>query len=190
MSDPLDEYRAALAKIDAAAAAVFARRADDIACRRGCSSCCVDGLTVLSVEAAAIERLARERGLSAAPSPPPGGCAFLDGDGACTVYDARPVVCRTHGLPLKMKDAEASSSPASSLRGRPLKVLGDVEVCALNFTERAPEAADVLDAERLAALLLVVEQRYRAREGMAGATERVSLATLARALTTSSGGSS
>lgn len=180
MSDSLDEYRAAVAKIDAAAAAVFARRADDVACERGCSSCCVDGLTVLSVEAAAIERLVDERGLSAEPAPPPGGCGFLDATGACTVYEARPVVCRTHGLPLRMRGAAADDDTRSSSRRRPLKVLGDdVEVCALNFTTREPAAEDVLDAERLAALLLVVEQRFRAREGRPGPTERVALASLA-----------
>lgn len=178
--DPLDEYRAALAKIDAAAAAIFARRAADIACTRGCSSCCVEGLSVLSVEAEAIARFLEEEGLSRAPSPPPGGCAFLDEEGACTIYEARPVVCRTHGLPLRMPKAPegAGEDASSSARRRPLTVLGDVEVCSLNFTERAPAPADVLDAERLAALLLVVEQRFRARAGLCGATERVLLAAL------------
>lgn len=178
MSDGLDEYRAAVAKIDAAADAVFTRRADDIACARGCSSCCVEGLSVLSVEAAAVQRFLDERGPTGAPAPPPGGCAFLDAAGACTIYEARPVVCRTHGLPLRMTGEDASASSGARPRRR-LPLLGDVEVCALNFTARDPAPADVLDAERLAALLLVVEQRYRAREGLPGATARVPLASLA-----------
>lgn len=182
MSDGLDEYRAAVEKIDAAAAAVFERRAADLACREGCSSCCVEGLSVLSVEAANIARFLEEPGARGEPSPPPGGCPFLDGEGACTIYEVRPVVCRTHGLPLRMpKDGgkDGAEERAPSEGRRPLKVLGDVEVCALNFTARAPEPGDVLDAERLAALLLVVEQRFRAREGLPGATERVPLAALA-----------
>lgn len=32
---------------------------------------------------------------------PKGMCAFLDGEGACRVYDRRPYVCRTQGLPLR-----------------------------------------------------------------------------------------
>lgn len=179
----LSEYLDAREKIDAAAATVFERRAEDIACKRGCSSCCVEGLSVLSVEAAAIEQLLQQEGLTREPSPPPGGCAFLDDEGACTIYRVRPVVCRTHGLPLRMRTGSSSSSGGR----RPLKVLDDVEVCALNFTGAASEtgsvdrsftAADVLDAERIAALLLVVEQRYRARAGLPGAIERVELSSL------------
>jgi len=30
---------------------------------------------------------------------PDGACAFLDDDGACRIYDARPYVCRSEGLP-------------------------------------------------------------------------------------------
>lgn len=176
MSDPLfDEYRAARAKIDAAADEVFARRSDDLACTRGCSSCCVEGLTVLSVEAYSIAAHAQEHGLASEPSPPPGGCAFLDEEGACTIYEARPVLCRTHGLPLRMPKGQ--DAPVEGAR-RPLKVLGDVEVCSLNFQERPFASEDVLDAERMAALLLVVEQRFRERAGLEGPLERVPLAAL------------
>jgi uncharacterized protein len=171
LNDPLfDEYRAARAKIDAAAAAVFARRASDIACKRGCSSCCVEGLSVLPVEAYAIAAHLEEHGLSARPAPPPGGCAFLDEGGACTIYEARPVLCRTHGLPLRMAKERESQ--------RPLKVLDDVEVCALNFLDRAFAPEDVLEAERLTALLLVVDQRFREAAGLAGEPGRVLLSEL------------
>jgi len=171
---PLAEYLAARAKIDEAAAAIAVRVQDDLACERGCHQCCVEGLTVLTVEAEAVLAHLEEHGLSAPPAPPPGGCVFLDETGACTIYEARPVVCRTHGLPLQMGEREASESAGGSA-GRPLRVLGDVEVCGLNFTTRAPAADEVLDAERLAALLLVVEQRFRANVGLEGAWERVSL---------------
>lgn len=190
MSEPhasaalLSEYIEARGKIDAAANAIFERRASDIACTRGCSSCCVEGLSVLSVEAAAIEAFLDEQGLSSEPSPPSGGCSFLDEEGACTLYPVRPVVCRTHGLPLRMRSSSSSDASVSRAR-RPLKVLDDVEVCALNFTDaRGSEGSfppeDVLDAERIAALLLVVEQRFRSRAGLAGATERVELSSLLR----------
>ncbi len=178
MSDPLDEYRQARAKIDEAAAAVFERRARDIVCARGCSSCCVEGLSVLSVEAAAIRGLLDDKGLSGRPAPPPGGCAFLDAEGACSIYEARPIVCRTHGLPLRMSSSSSTAVAPAGAR-RALRVLNDVEVCALNFTEASALAADVLDAERIAALLLVVEQRFRQRAGLPGALERVPLSSLA-----------
>jgi len=69
-------------------------------CRKGCSSCCVDGLTVFEVEAELIRD--RHAALLAANAPhAEGACAFLDADGACRIYEERPYVCRTQGLPLR-----------------------------------------------------------------------------------------
>ncbi len=69
-------------------------------CQRGCSACCVDDITVFEVEAENIRRKYSdllENGLSHEA----GKCAFLDEEGACRIYDARPYVCRTQGLPLR-----------------------------------------------------------------------------------------
>lgn len=71
-----------------------------LACRRGCSHCCVDDITVFAVEAEAIERAYGELLEKGTPHAI-GACAFLDDEGACRVYDARPYVCRTQGLPLR-----------------------------------------------------------------------------------------
>ena len=168
----LAEYLAARDKIDDAARAIAERRQADLACKPGCHSCCVGGLSILSVEAFALQEHVDAHGLSSPPSPPPGGCAFLDRGGACTVYEARPFVCRTHGLPLRMPRETSGERPAQR---RTLRVLDDTEVCELNFTKRTPAAEDVLDAERISALLLVVEQRFRAAAGLEGAYQRISL---------------
>lgn len=75
-----------------------------LACRRGCSACCADGLTVFEVEAERIRR--HYPGLLAGGVPgPAGGCPFLDGEGACRIYPHRPYVCRTQGLPLRWIEA-------------------------------------------------------------------------------------
>ena len=37
---------------------------------------------------------------TASPKQPATRCAMLDGNGACMIYPARPLICRTHGLPL------------------------------------------------------------------------------------------
>lgn len=68
-------------------------------CGRGCTSCCVDALTVWAVEAENI--IIHCSDLLAAGDPhPTGACVFLDGAGACRIYPWRPYVCRTQGLPL------------------------------------------------------------------------------------------
>lgn len=74
--------------------------AERLRCRRGCADCCVDRITVFEVEAQRIRH--GHAGLLANGRPAPEGrCAFLDEDGACRIYDDRPYVCRTQGLPLR-----------------------------------------------------------------------------------------
>jgi Fe-S-cluster containining protein len=87
-------------EVDAAAAALAARHRDRLRCRRGCSACCVDGITVFEVEAERI-RAHHARLLAQGAPHPPGACAFLGDAGECRVYEDRPYVCRTQGLPLR-----------------------------------------------------------------------------------------
>jgi len=76
------------------------RHAARLRCGPGCAACCVDGLTVFPVEAEMIRR--RHAALLERGGPgPAGGCAFLDGRGRCRIYENRPYVCRTQGLPLR-----------------------------------------------------------------------------------------
>lgn len=91
-------------QIDAAADPLHARHAARLRCAAGCSACCVDDLTVFTVEAARI--VAAHRDLLTTGTPhPPGACAFLDADRRCRIYAVRPYVCRTQGLPLRWTDA-------------------------------------------------------------------------------------
>ena len=88
------------ADVDGEARRLHVLHAARLACRRGCASCCVDGLTVFEVEAEPIRRL--HAGLLATGVPhEEGACAFLDAEGACRIYAERPYVCRTQGLPLR-----------------------------------------------------------------------------------------
>jgi hypothetical protein len=88
------------ASVDARADALASSHAARLRCRRGCSDCCVDDLTVFEVEAERIRR--NHAALLADGEPgPPGACAFLDGEGACRIHPDRPYVCRTQGLPLR-----------------------------------------------------------------------------------------
>jgi uncharacterized protein len=88
-------------------------------CRRGCSSCCVDDLTVFESEAAHI-RLHHAALLASGTPHVVGACAFLDRDGSCRIYAARPYVCRTQGLPLRW--VEEREGGATELR----------DICPLN----------------------------------------------------------
>ncbi|MBN1131019.1 MAG: YkgJ family cysteine cluster protein [Chitinispirillaceae bacterium] len=112
-----------------------------LACRPGCSMCCelrsVNYLEALVIaDYCARHPAARSQRNTCSISPEPdGSCPFLS-RGRCGIYEARPLICRTHGLPLKGR----------SFR-EPLSI-----TCPLNFTGVDLEAIDnslVLDSEKL-----------------------------------------
>lgn len=92
------------ARVDEEVRRLAERHRGRLTCARGCKGCCVDEMTVFEVEA---ERIRREHHAVLGRTPhPPGACAFLDEEGACRVYSARPFVCRTQGLPLVWFDED------------------------------------------------------------------------------------
>src|SRR5688572_17565861 len=99
------EYRALVAKVEAAVGAIGERRAGDLACSAGCSRCCEAWLSVSTVEAEALQaaltdlparerervRARGQRELAREARGEPGErCAMLDDTGRCAVYAARP----------------------------------------------------------------------------------------------------
>jgi len=143
----LDELHA---KVDAFFARVETRHGDDMQCRTGCADCCRVRLTVTAVEAAAIRDLiagwpaAQRRALAdaGADRAPADRCAALDEAGRCRIYAARPIVCRSHGVPVRMR------------RGQ----LPVIEVCPRNFTRTEPAPDCVLDQTTLSALTLAIDR--------------------------------
>jgi hypothetical protein len=109
-------------EVDTLAAKLEREHRGRLQCKRGCSACCVDEITVFEVEAAKIRD--RHGSLLASATPHPVGmCAFLDTEGACRVYDARPYVCRTQGLPIRwIEEPSASDGPLVERR----------DICELN----------------------------------------------------------
>jgi hypothetical protein len=169
-SSRLDELAA---KVDGFFARVAERHPDDLQCHTGCSDCCHVRLTVTGVEAAAIRALVAawpaEQRAAVAANLTRGGdddatrCAALDATGRCLIYAARPLVCRSHGAPIRLRDERS---------------LPVILACFRNFTRGGPAAADadcILDQTTLSALLLAVE---RASGQASGELPRVDLAAL------------
>lgn len=150
------------AKVDGFFARVVARHGDDMQCTTGCSDCCHVRLTITGVEAVAIRALVatwpNERRMRLAEVGPEDRCAALDTDGRCKIYEARPIVCRSHGAPIRMRD--------------PKRSLPVIESCFRNFTRTEPAPDCVLDQETLSALTLVVDR------DAGGTGDRVDLAGL------------
>ncbi len=100
VSHPVDTVVALYADVGIQTRRLVVLHAARLQCKQGCSSCCVDDLTVFAVEAANIR--AHHAALLASGAPRAvGACAFLDGEGGCRIYHERPYVCRTQGLPLR-----------------------------------------------------------------------------------------
>jgi len=169
MSHPaVAAYRQLVAKVDRFCHQVETAFAGEIACRAGCDSCCRH-LSLFPVEAAALIETVRalpeaeRRSLTAlaeqADSAP---CPLLAG-GLCRLYAARPLICRTHGLPLLVETETGKQ----------------LDACPRNFTGLAslPGSA-VLDLEALNAPLAAINRLFLADPppGWPVELERLSLA--------------
>jgi len=134
--------------VDRLSAKLQARYSKHLVCGAGCAGCCHHHLSVFVLEAeearAAIEALpapirarveeqAREI-IKREARGEPVACPLLV-DGRCSIYESRPLICRTQGLPLLMEAEDGER---------------EVDFCPLNFT--AAGAVDDLDEDHLVPL--------------------------------------
>jgi len=168
----MSRYPELAAKVDAFFDRVMKRHSGEMACGRGCSHCCHVRLTVTSVEANAIRTLVSQmpevnysRLVDNVALAAPDRCAALTPGGLCLIYAARPIVCRSHGAPIRYKE---NSLPV-------------IAACDENFMgiDDGPAGADpdcVIDQETLSAMLLAVDREA------GGDGSRVDLAELLASL--------
>ncbi|MFH1811985.1 MAG: YkgJ family cysteine cluster protein [Pseudomonadota bacterium] len=148
------------AKTDAFFTVVLTRHRLRMNCGMGCASCCHRMPSVFPVEAWMIAE-----GLRRAPGPVAqrmarrlvdhsheteiSPCPLLDDRGHCRVYADRPIICRSHGAPIKVP-----GQPADRW-----------SVCPLNFARPGMrsqvDSVDVLDVERLNEILTVVDGLFQ-----------------------------
>jgi len=170
-TDPIDEYRELRVRIDDEIKRLEGLHGADITCHPGCVSCCVN-LTVFPVEFFAIlEDLKKTYTLKkdflfdeSAP------CGFLN-EGLCRIYHFRPIICRTHGLPILFLN-ESQEAPA-----------WEVSFCELNFKNKIGiEFADemLLDIETINAELNRLNNQFISSFPEKGfsAQERIQLKSL------------
>ena len=105
MSDPLRNLRALRHKLGHHTARLD--QVHRLACRRGCDGCCQTERSVAAVEYHALERAvgalsAETRGRLAAQVDAEHCTLLLDG--ACALYDERPLLCRAQGYPMAVED--------------------------------------------------------------------------------------
>lgn len=154
-------------RVDAHFADAVERDPDAFRCASGCAQCCHRRFDVFEVEAqpirAALVVMAREdpalrqtvRDQARAPEHAH-HCALLVQD-RCSVYEQRPLICRSHGLPVAVPEEDELH----------------VSWCELNYPGGDPPRESILLVEAINAPLAVLTELD------APAAPRVSLADLA-----------
>jgi Fe-S-cluster containining protein len=147
----LANYRILVERVDVLGQRIEAEFRAQIACRRGCDACCrhlslfwVEGVALAQALDDLSESVAegiRERARRAAADGP---CPLLE-SGACLLYTARPIICRTHGLPLLAGEGEARR----------------IDYCPENFRgiDTLPAGA-VIDLDRLNTTLAAINALF------------------------------
>jgi Fe-S-cluster containining protein len=126
VDDPLKSYLALVEKVDAFFGRVAGRYGGQIKCGPGCADCCRRIITLYPFEidrmmAAAAELDEAEleeviRRARRADNDPEAACPLLRED-RCLIYQARPVICRTHGLPMLVPGEDSLSMCVYNLKG-------------------------------------------------------------------------
>jgi hypothetical protein len=172
--DSLKSYLAFRTRIDRFIESVRARYSEQIACGPRCTECCQAGLTLVMIEAVflgAALGISEERVHLQAGQPPifvEGQCALLVKDNLCTAYNARPLICLSHGLPLRYPDQDA------------------ITFCEKNFISETPHNSAVLDMKNVETALFAINLDYCRQAGL-NPLARVAidrLASIRQALTT------
>jgi uncharacterized protein len=119
----LDNYGKLCGYCDSFFLSVQKPYAGDMKCKKGCWRCC-ELHSVCALEARGIAAYLKNGSLSHGKSRSNRSyCAFLK-RGVCLAYPARPVICRTHGVPLLLdKGKTVSSSCGLNFTGRDLAAL-------------------------------------------------------------------
>lgn len=105
------------AKINTKCSELMAIHGEGMNCKISCSSCC-QAFKVLPLEFHLIQEEIQNRNVKINDKAKPDECKFLV-DHACSIYDCRPIICRTHGFPLARFNDEADAY--------------EISYCKLNF---------------------------------------------------------
>lgn len=118
----LERYRELRREMDTRTGALEMLHCQQLTCKPGCHQCCVN-LTVFPVEFHAIlEDLRQLTPVPVLELDQEAKCAFLK-QGLCSIYASRPMICRTHGLPVAFLNIDGEAPEMS------------VSFCPLNFID-------------------------------------------------------
>ena len=168
MNDMLDNYRNLVSRIDALCRIIHETLKEQITCSEGCSTCCTS-FSIFPVEAAALNAALNDLPYEDSAAirrhvvehAGEDRCPLL-ADNSCILYAARPIICRTHGLPIVYTENQQRQ----------------VDSCPLNLQEfgTLPGSA-VIDLDRLNPMLVAVNALFLSKACVPDTlTERLTIA--------------
>ena len=167
MSHCLDNYKQLISRVDALCGEIAAVLGEQITCTAGCSTCC-SSITVFPVEAAYMRQIlenlpgqqAEEIRRHVSEHAAGERCPLLLHH-RCLLYEARPLICRTHGLPIVYTADGRRNS----------------DCCPLNLTDmESVSGSHVVDIDKLNTLLVAVNSIFLSQTDSTSTAERLTIA--------------
>lgn len=84
---------------------------DRVVCKKGCSFCCHIPVRVMEMEAKVIHWYCKENGIPIDYNRQGSACMFLSGEGSCSIYPVRPLVCRKYFVASDPKFCDTTRYP-------------------------------------------------------------------------------
>lgn len=119
MEKLFDSYLALRNEIDQLADRLANQHHEHMQCKKGCDLCCME-FNILPIEFYYIQHKLKTETPEINTEASDESCIFLKNH-CCTIYEHRPVICRTHGLPLLYMNSDTEE--------------WELSACELNFTD-------------------------------------------------------
>jgi len=168
MNNLLANYYQMVSRVDTLCRGIQDVLSERITCREGCSGCCTS-ITIFPVEAAALraalqalpeeEQAAIRRHV--ADQAAGERCPLLK-DRRCLLYAARPIICRTHGLPIIYSEEGQRKADCCPLN--------------LNDAQLPLSGSAIIDLDKLNPLLVAVNALYLSHADSGDLPERLTIA--------------
>ena len=156
----MEEYLNLRKKVDEQFDKIFNKYRSQMSCTEGCHDCCVPDLSVTQVEAEMIKAFLKSNPLlidqlkQLLQTNPYQGtrCALLNEQGQCSIYEVRPLICRSHGAPVLVQIDDTHEG---------------IDACPKNFSSGLSvlEAGDWIHLDTLNTLIALVDWRNALDQG-------------------------
>ncbi len=154
-------YKSLIEKLNAHELKLINKYGEYISCIKGCDQCCILE-SVFPIDAFAIYNAVESGEIDNETlnfDETPRKCVFLN-DGLCSIYSARPVICRTHGYPV-LVDGKADFCPENF---KDLKTIDSEFILDLENLNKALASINIIFQREIEEGELFLKERITLKE--------------------------